>query len=87
MNFYSMKNKFVDTFNQPFAVENDKAAIYTVRQMINAHQDPKIIAEDFGLFRVGTFDPVKGVFDSLKKPVELVADCSALVRKELQNEE
>ena len=87
MNFYSMKNKFVDTFNQPFAVENDKAAIYTVRQMINAHQEPNLISEDFALYRVGTFDPVKGVFETLKKPIELVADCSALVRVEVQNAE
>ena len=87
MNFYSMKNKFVDTFNQPFAVENDKAAIYTVRQMINAHKDPNIIAGDFGLYRVGTFDPVKGVFETLKKPVELVADCSVLLVKEVHDEQ
>lgn len=96
MKFYSMKNKFQDTFNTPFPASNDAEAIYQIRIVINQKREPEIIAEDFSLFYVGEFNdsgifkteglnavesPVDGTI--LYEPICLVEDCSTLrVKKE-----
>ena len=90
MKFYSMKNKFQDTFNTPFPASNDAEAIYQIRIVINQKREPEIIAEDFGLYCVGEFCPELGTFkyiydsnDHSAFPICLVEDCSTLrVKKE-----
>ena len=85
MNFYAIKNKFSDTFNQPFPEENDAKAIYSVRMMINQERDPAIIAGDFALYRVGFFDTKDGMFPLFEDfPICLIDDLSKLkVKKEV----
>lgn len=85
MRFYSVKNRFTDSFNTPFPVENDAMAIYTTRMMINQQHDPAIIPEDYSLYFVGEFDPSSGTFTG--EPRELIDDCTKLVRKKEVNNE
>ena len=81
MKFYSMKNKFQDTFNTPFPASNDAEAIYQIRLVINQKREPDIIAEDFALHRIGEFDPDLGKFNNDHEV--LISDCSSLrVKKE-----
>lgn len=82
MRFYSIKNRFVDSYNTPFPCENDKMAVYTVRQIVNEQKEPRIIPSDFSLYFVGEYDPILGLFVALEFPVPLVEDCSILVVKE-----
>lgn len=81
MRFYSMKNKFNDTFNNPFPCENDKLAVYQIRMVINQKKEPEVIASDYSLFYVGEFDEQVGTFVPVT-PLELVSDCSKLLVKE-----
>lgn len=82
MKFYSILNKFSNTFNAPFPCENDSKAVYQVRQMVNGQANPPIIAEDFALYSVGEFDETSGCFTHCES-VELIADLSALIRKKV----
>lgn len=86
VNFYSIKNRFTDSFNTPFPSENDQVAIYTVRQIVNEQKEPSIIPSDFSLYYVGQFDGSTGLFDALDSPAVLVEDCSVLVVKEVKSE-
>lgn len=90
MRFYSMKNRYADTFNTPFPASTDAEAIYQIRLVINQKREPEIIAEDFGLYFVGEFDHVVGTYyakdylnNGIFEPVCLIEDCSTLrVKKE-----
>ena len=86
MRFYSMKNRYSDTFNTPFPASTDAEAIYQIRLVINQKREPEIIAEDFGLYFVGEFLHEEGVFSveaNISCPICLVEDCSTLrVKKE-----
>lgn len=90
MRFYSMKNRYADTFNTPFPASSDAEAIYQIRMVINQKRDPEIIAEDFSLYCVGEFCSDSGCFrypsdldDGVCCNVCLVSDCSVLrVKKE-----
>ena len=79
-----MKNRYADTFNTPFPASTDAEAIYQIRLVINQKREPEIIAEDFGLYYVGTFNHDLGCFaDETECPFCLVEDCSTLrVKKE-----
>lgn len=80
MKLYSIRDKAVEAFNQPFYARADGHAL---RMFIDAINDPKgdfhRHAEDYDLWMIGSFDDAAGVVSCPDDgPVRIMAGTSAL---------
>lgn len=82
MNVYSIFDKKVAAYGQPFFALNDQAAKRMV-SMASAERNSllRVFPEDYTLERLGTFDESSGQLDS-EKP-STVASVSALVLRDV----
>jgi len=77
---YALRDLKADTFGRPVFVSNVGSLIRDIQSVVSSGGEDLIAKHprDFQLFRLGTFDDGKGVFDLLPLP-DFVLDVSTLV--------
>lgn len=71
-NYYAVRDSKAGTFQKPFQEFNDATAIRTFQTLVNDETQGNLFAsnpEDFALFKIATYDEIKGEFTNDQKHI------------------
>ena len=87
MKIYSVKDRLIEYFQQPFIGQGDKQVLAALAFAINKDEDTNAICQaphHFELWSLGEIDEETGVITPRQ---ELVADCASLIRRSVRDPE
>lgn len=80
----SVRDRQMDAFNRPFFVPSVGLAIRSFTDEVNrkADNNPMFMhANDFELFRIGTWDEDTALFENLEPPMSIAIAANVLVKE------
>lgn len=86
MNFYSIRDRFLNYYMTPFVGESDRPVIAAVAALINSGETTDAIAkapQHFEIWRIAKVDDQTGEVTADR---EFIADCGSLIRRGIRKD-